>query len=539
MSTYCDHESPKKVAASGQRWAEKQRRAHMKRTACLWILATALPFLMLKLIFSCASPFYFPSSLSETREADLSKERELPAANSHASGSSSALDIRGSGQSRSASPKKLITPSRDEPTAAPEAVNPRHILTPGETSGDEEDQLDSPQDNEKKEAEKWKAPPYKKRLAHKEAVEQVTSRRTASPLVPADSKECDLYDGDWVEDPEGPLYTNETCFYKHAQQDCMTNGRPDTGYLYWKWKPRHCELPRFDAKAFLDMFRGKTIAFVGDSLSRNQMQSLLCMLSQFEIPNEIFKSPDDRSVRWLFRTHRVTLATVWSPYLLKETAEELKGIGEGESKLFMDTLDEGWTSVMNGFDVMVLSIGQWYLKPSIFIENDQIIGCHYCPERKLTEIGFLYSYRKGVRHTLDKVTNDYRGLAILTSLSLDHFENGSWSSGGSCRRELPFKKGEKVLEGLNYEMYKIVVEEYQDFVRRRKRNRKKFQLDLLDVTLLSLLRGDGHPGPFRSYHPFDGKLADTHVQNDCLHWCLPGPIDTWNQVLLHTVQSHL
>ena len=51
-------------------------------------------------------------------------------------------------------------------------------------------------------------------------------------------------------------------------------------FLNWKWKPENCELPSFDAKRFLEMSRGKKMAFVGDSVARNHIESLLCLLSQ-------------------------------------------------------------------------------------------------------------------------------------------------------------------------------------------------------------------------------------------------------------------
>ncbi|PKI19139.1 hypothetical protein CRG98_049275, partial [Punica granatum] len=53
----------------------------------------------------------------------------------------------------------------------------------------------------------------------------------------------------------------------------------------------------------------------------------------------------------------------------------------------------------------------------------------------------------------------------------------------------------------------------------------------LDVTRLSLLRLDEHPGPYLYPFPFAYEVKD-RVQNDCVHWCLPGPIDTWNEILL-------
>ncbi|KAH0699171.1 hypothetical protein KY290_013985 [Solanum tuberosum] len=60
----------------------------------------------------------------------------------------------------------------------------------------------------------------------------------------------------------------------------MKYGRPDTDFLKWKWKPDRCELPIFDAHQFLEFVRGKSLAFVGDSVARNHMQSLICLLSK-------------------------------------------------------------------------------------------------------------------------------------------------------------------------------------------------------------------------------------------------------------------
>ncbi|KAL2608349.1 hypothetical protein R1flu_026922 [Riccia fluitans] len=560
MTVHSDEDSPKKAVPGHGR-----KRERSKRTMCAWVLVVLVPFLLVKLVFFYASPFLLFSPSAQRSEAELMNELEFPTPSGRdeelrtASRNNSKFDVRPDPSSDlpvEEETESTITDPEAPPTEIPEEevdekeevktedISPQpprlngdeEQLPPEETTAEQEqeEQVVNQEDASKKE----ESLSVEQVVDDKQPIEQVTSSN-ASALAPAESQGCNLYDGDWVHDPEGPLYTNRTCFYIQSMQNCMSNGRPDTAYMYWKWKPRHCDLPRFDAKGFLEMFRGKTIGFVGDSLSRNQMQSLLCMLSQLEIPDQIYQSADDKSVRWLFKSYQVTLATVWSPYLLKETTGELKGIEEGQSKLFTDSLDEGWTSVMNDFDVMVLSIGQWYFKPSVYIQNDEVIGCHYCPGLNLTEIGFYHAYKSAVRHVLDKVTKDYKGLAIMSTFALDHFENGSWSNGGSCTREQPLKEGEKLLEGMNYEMHQIVVEEYESTVQRRKRNRKKVQVGLLDVTLLSLLRADGHPGPFRVSHPYDGIEPGTLVQNDCLHWCLPGPVDTWNQFLVELILSNL
>ncbi|GKB93759.1 trichome birefringence-like protein 19 [Tanacetum coccineum] len=77
------------------------------------------------------------------------------------------------------------------------------------------------------------------------------------------NKSCDLFSGEWVENPDGPYYTNETCWAIQEHQNCMKFGRKI-----------------FDPILFLKMMRGKSLAFVGDSVARNHMQSLLCLLSR-------------------------------------------------------------------------------------------------------------------------------------------------------------------------------------------------------------------------------------------------------------------
>ena len=96
-------------------------------------------------------------------------------------------------------------------------------------------------------------------------------------------KKCDVFNGKWVPNPQGPYYTNETCRLIIDQHNCMKNGRPDTEFMNWRWKPDGCDLPLFDAAQFLEIVRGKKMAFVGDSVGRNQMQSLLCLLADVSV----------------------------------------------------------------------------------------------------------------------------------------------------------------------------------------------------------------------------------------------------------------
>ncbi|CAF1907188.1 unnamed protein product [Brassica oleracea var. botrytis] len=53
------------------------------------------------------------------------------------------------------------------------------------------------------------------------------------------------------------------------------------------------------------------------------------------------------------------------------------------------------------------------------------------------------------------------------------------------------------------------------------------RLEALDVMAISVLRPDGHPGPY-----IPKMIVPERVHNDCLHWCLPGPVDTWNEIMI-------
>ncbi|GKB94891.1 enoyl-[acyl-carrier-protein] reductase [NADH], chloroplastic-like protein [Tanacetum coccineum] len=57
--------------------------------------------------------------------------------------------------------------------------------------------------------------------------------------------------------------------------------------------------------------------------------------------------------------------------------------------------------------------------------------------------------------------------------------------------------------------------------------------------LLETSRHDGHPGPYRNLDPkkITKRSADGRPPpQDCLHWCMPGPVDTWNEFLMETIR---
>ncbi|OEL19019.1 Protein trichome birefringence-like 21 [Dichanthelium oligosanthes] len=309
-------------------------------------------------------------------------------------------------------------------------------------------------------------------------------------------------------------------------ENCLKYGRPDLGFLRWRWRPAACELPRFDATAFLNVVRGRSLAFVGDSLAMNHMQSLMCLLSKVQYPKDISKTthPEFRTLH--YESYNFTVSIFWSPFLVKANKS-------GELwHLYLDEQDEAWLAGIVGFDYVVLSAANWFTRRSMFHEAGRIVGCHYCLVPGVADLTLRYSQRMALRAALRALTAaggdaGFEGTVILRTLSpTSHFEGGEWNKGGDCRRTRPYAVNETRMAGLDLDFHTAQVEEFAEAKAEAEAAGARARLVLMDTTAAMLLRPDGHPSRY-------GHWAHDTVTlyNDCVHWCLPGPIDVWNKML--------
>ena len=120
-------------------------------------------------------------------------------------------------------------------------------------------------------------------------------------FVDAEKQRCNLFKGHWIKQAGGSgMYTNWSCPTIPESKNCFKQGRKDMDFVNWRWKPDECELPRFDSMAFLHLLRGKKLAFIGDSVARNQFESLLCFLSQVPSLPLCFSLFLSVSSKWVF-----------------------------------------------------------------------------------------------------------------------------------------------------------------------------------------------------------------------------------------------
>ncbi|VVB16988.1 unnamed protein product [Arabis nemorensis] len=334
---------------------------------------------------------------------------------------------------------------------------------------------------------------------------------------------CDLYKGSWVKDDEYPLYQPGSCPYVDEAFDCQRNGRRDSDYLNWKWKPDGCDLPRFNATDFLVKLRGKSLMLVGDSMNRNQFESMLCVLREglsdksrmYEVHGHNITKGRGYFV-FKFEDYNCTVEFVRSHFLVREGVRA-NAQGNTNPTLSIDRIDKTHARWKRA-NILVFNTGHWWVHGKTARgKNYYKEGDYIYPKFDATE-----AYRRALKtwaKWIDENVNPKKQLVFYRGYSSAHFRGGEWDSGGSCNGEVePVKKG-SILDSYPLKM-KIVEEAIKQM---------QIPVILLNVTKLTNFRKDGHPSIYGKTNT-DGKKVSTRRQ-DCSHWCLPGVPDVWNHLI--------
>lgn len=245
---------------------------------------------------------------------------------------------------------------------------------------------------------------------------------------------------------------------------------------------------------------------------------------QEEVPTDAYKDDEDRNRIWHFPAHDFTLKILWTKFLVVGEERKINDSSSGIFDLYLDKIDENWARSLNNIDYIIISDGHWFFRPIYLHKGSEVVACVYCNEPNVTDKGVSFAVSMALRAALNHINNCKKCKNIVTLLrtfSPSHFENGFWNTGGTCNRTSPVSEKEIDYGAREWELRNKQVDEVE---RANERIQGK-RFEVLDVTRAMLMRPDGHPGDFWGNKWMKGY-------NDCVHWCLPGPIDLWSDLLL-------
>ncbi|KAJ7981564.1 Protein trichome birefringence [Quillaja saponaria] len=269
---------------------------------------------------------------------------------------------------------------------------------------------------------------------------------------------------------------------------CQRNGRPDFEYEKWKWESMEFEIPMFNGRDMLERLRGKRVIIVGDSLNRNQWESLACLLYSCLPPSQA--KVDTKS-----GTYKI--------FTGKEANQA------NRSKILrLDKLSSS-ANKWQGADIMVFNTGHWWEHRGKMRAWDLFQYDGKLVQEMKIESAFEIAM-KSWAYWIDNNVDKTKTTVFFRSISPEH-KGKQW-----C-----FNKTKPLID----ESYIPVFPKSITDIIERTIAGMETPVKYLNITKLSQYRTDAHPTIFsrKQGHQFNAtkqKPSDLHA--DYSHWCLPG-----------------
>ncbi|XP_019450361.1 PREDICTED: protein trichome birefringence-like 34 [Lupinus angustifolius] len=360
-----------------------------------------------------------------------------------------------------------------------------------------------------------------------ELLSQETNVTSGDPL----SSKCDLFSGKWVFDNESyPLYKEKQCKFMSDQLACEKFGRKDLSYQNWRWKPHQCDLPRFNATTLLERLRNKRLVFVGDSLIRGQWVSMVCLVdSSFSSTLNSMQTISNGSLNiFKVKEYNASIEHYWSPLLVESNSDDPIHHRVLERTVRVKAIEKH-ARYWDDADFLVFNTYLWWRRPVMNV----LWGSFEDPNGVYKKVEMLRVYEMALRtwsEWLEVHVNRNKTKLFFVSMSPTHERAEEWggTNGDNCYKETKMIRKEGYWgKGSDPKMMHIVENVIEELKTRG------LNVEIVNITQLSEYRKEGHPSIYRKqWEP----LTQTQISNpngyaDCIHWCLPGVPDVWNQFL--------
>ncbi|WMV33595.1 hypothetical protein MTR67_026980 [Solanum verrucosum] len=284
--------------------------------------------------------------------------------------------------------------------------------------------------------------------------------------------------------------------------------------------------PLFNATLMLETLRGKRMLYVGDSLNRGQYISMVCLLHRL-IP-ENAKSMETFGSLTVFtaKDYNATIEFYWAPFLLESNSDDAVVHRISDRVVRKGSINKHGKN-WKGADIVVFNTYLWWMTG---LEFKILQGSFDDEVKDIAMVSTEDAYRMGMKSMLRWVKKNMdpkKTRVFFTSMSPSHQKSIDW--GGepnmNCYNETT------MIEDQSYwgsDSRKSIMEVIGQVFRR-----SKVPITFLNITQLSSYRKDAHTSIYKKqWSPLTAEqLANPVSYADCVHWCLPGLQDTWNELL--------
>ncbi|CAK9172119.1 unnamed protein product [Ilex paraguariensis] len=272
--------------------------------------------------------------------------------------------------------------------------------------------------------------------------------------------------------------------------------------------------------------------FVGDSLNRNQWESMVCFVQSVVPPGK--KSLNKTGSRNIFRIedYNATVEFYWAPFLVESNSDDPKMHSILNRIIMPKSIKKhgiNWKNV----DYLIFNTYIWWMNT---FTMKVLRGSFDHGDTEYDEVDRPVAYGRVLRtwaKWVDKNVDPNRTTVFFVSMSPLHIKSLDWENpdGIKCAKEttpilnmsMPLNVGtDRRLNAAN--LIKSM----------------KVPVHFINITTLSEYRKDAHTSV---YTIRQGKLltdeqkADPVNFADCIHWCLPGLPDMWNEFLYTRIIS--
>ncbi|KAL5550740.1 hypothetical protein UlMin_000916 [Ulmus minor] len=349
-------------------------------------------------------------------------------------------------------------------------------------------------------------------------------RKSGSGQRRKSSESCDVFSGKWIFDNSSyPLYKESECPYMSDQLACHRHGRSDLGYQFLRWQPNGCNLKRWNATEMWEKLRGKRLMFVGDSLNRGQWISLVCLLQSVIPADKRSMSPNAALTIFRAEEYNATVEFLWAPLLVESNSDDPVNHRTDDRIIRPDTVLKH-SSQWEHADILIFNTYLWWRQGPVKLlwsteEN-----------RVCEQLDGLGAMEMAMGAWADWVTkaNLMKKRIFFVTMSPTHLWSREWARReGNCYSEKTPIETEGYWGSGSDPPTMRMVEKVLDNLGSK--------VSILNITQLSEYRKDGHPSIYRKFwEPLKPEqLSNPPSYSDCIHWCLPGVPDVWNELLFH------